>query len=167
MVDVETLGLEPGCVVLSIGAVEFDTDGIGDTFYCEIDRESARAVGLEEDEGTLDWWENRDEDVQDVLTGGDALAEVLVSFRRWYNAHSFDEVWANSPSFDCEVLEAAFDAVGLDAPWTHKDERDVRTIRNLPCSVSVEMEGDAHDALDDARWQAREVGQTYALLPED
>ena len=43
-------------------------------------------------------------------------------------------------------------------PWAFYEERDFRTLKNLPDAVEVEHEGTEHDALDDAIYQAR-----YAL----
>lgn len=162
MVDIETLGLEPGSAILSIGAVTFSEDGLGDEYYREISLKSCEAAGLEIDVGTLEWWLEQDDSLRDVLTGGGALKDVLREFSDWMPDNA--EVWANSPSFDCDLLEAAFDAVGMSAPWHFRDERDFRTIQTLSCAVELEMEGDAHDALDDAKYQARIVGTTLLKL---
>jgi hypothetical protein len=163
MVDIETLGLERGAAILSIGAVEFIPGGLGDEFYREISLESCQDAGLHIDAGTLDWWLSQDDAVAGVLTGGDPLPDVLEAFNAWYPDDAA-EVWSNSPSFDCEILEDAFDAVGLTEPWGFGDERDVRTLWSLPCAVDVEMDGNEHDALDDARRQARSVSETLGKI---
>jgi hypothetical protein len=164
MIDIETLGLDPGAAVLSIGAVQFDPDGLGEEFYREISLQSCQAVGLEVDADTLEWWLEQDEAVSDVLTGGEQLEDALMDFGMWYPDGA--EVWANSPSFDCEHLEAAYDAVGLTEPWEYNDERCVRTLRSLPGSVELAQDGDEHHALDDAKHQAREVSRTLARLDQ-
>lgn len=168
MVDIETLGLEPGAVILAIGAVRFSREGLGDEFYVEIDIDSAKNHGLHVDEETLSWWRGQPPDLA-PLWGETPLPDALAEFRAW--ADPLDEVWANSPSFDCEMLEAAFDAVhidGLEEPWEYYHERDVRTVRNLPGAVEVERPGDEleHGALDDAKHQAREVAATLRSLDE-
>lgn len=167
MVDIETLGLDPGATILSVGAVAFGPAHTGDTFYRSIDRESCENAGLTEDADTLDWWQDQPEAARAVLDGGQPLADVLAAFRAWYVGNGFDEVWANSPAFDCELLEAAYDAVGLDAPWGFHEERDYRTLTALPCAVALEQQGTEHDALDDARYQARVAAQTLAKLEAD
>jgi len=53
MLDIETLGLEAGAAILSIGAVKFDTDGLGAEFSGEIDLESCQDAGLAIDAETL------------------------------------------------------------------------------------------------------------------
>jgi len=164
MVDIETLGLEPGAAILSIGAVRFDTDGVGDTFYRNVSRESCEAAGLSVDEDTLSWWQGQDAEAREVLHGGENIHDVLFDFARWFD--DAEEIWANSPSFDCEMLEAAFEAVDLVEPWEFYQERDVRTIKELPIAPELEQDGTEHDALDDATYQARIVGETLARIPD-
>lgn len=165
MVDIETLGLEPGAAILSIGAVRFDTDGLGATFERTIDLESCQEAGLTIDAGTLEWWLQQDADAQHVLTGGDPLRDVLEAFAEFYAFA--DEIWANSPAFDCEHLAAAYDAVDKTVPWKYYEQRDVRTVLNLPAAPDFEQEGTEHDALDDAVYQAKAVGETLAALEDD
>jgi len=162
MVDIETLGIEPGAAILSIGAVEFDADGYGEEFYDEISIQSCQAAGLSIDAETLAWWLDQEGAVSDILTGGKPLGQVLEAFCDWFPEGA--EVWANAPSFDCEHLEVAFEAAGLEEPWRYDDERDVRTLRNIPCAVEMEQDGREHHALDDARYQARIVSRTLAAL---
>lgn len=169
MVDIETLGLSPGCVVLSIGAVRFNAidDPIGatdDVFYAEIDRSSAEAAGLTVDPDTEDWWRGQDGFDTDSLLGNDGLEleDALASLAGYIG--DADEIWANSPAFDCSVLEAAYEAVGLPAPWEFYQERDVRTVRALPGAVELEQEGREHHALADAKHQAREVAETFQVI---
>lgn len=164
MVDIETLGLETGSAIISIGAVEFDRHGPKDSFSKSVDLESCQKAGLEIDAGTLDWWLHQGEVAKEQLTGGEELANVLSDFRDWYIAHGFDEVWANSPSFDCEMLEYAYSAVGQSEPWHFQDERDFRTVRSLPIANNIEQDGVGHDALDDAIYQARVVASTLDKL---
>ena len=167
MLDIETLGTDPGAAVLSIGAVAFDTNGpTGATFHRQIRLSSCQAAGLEIDAETLAWWLDQDDAAKDVLTGGEDLETVLGEFIEWYRDCNPSEVWANSPSFDCAILEAAFKAVGRREPWTYYEQRDVRTIRNLPAAVELDRTGIEHDALDDAIHQAREVAATLEAIEQ-
>lgn len=162
MVDIETLGLEPGAAILSIGAVRFGAGQLGETFEETISLTSCQDAGLSIDADTLEWWLDQDEDAQHVLTGGEPLADVLEAFRTWYIGA--DEIWANSPSFDCEMLECAFDAVGLETPWMFYDERCYRTLQSLPVAPDIDHDGVEHDALDDAEHQAHVAATTLGRL---
>jgi len=162
MVDIETLGLEPGASVLSIGAVEFDTDGYHPGFYGSITRESCEEAGLTVDEDTVEWWQDQPDEARKQLEGGDDLADVLEEFAEFVDGA--DEVWANSPSFDCELLIEAGRRVGVPMPWEFYEERDHRTLKSLPVAVDVGHEGVKHNALDDATHQARVASETLRRL---
>lgn len=159
MVDIETLGLDPGDIVLSIGAVMFNRDGIIHEFYENIDIQSSQNAGLEINARTLEWWLQQDEEAQDCLTGGVPLREALELFKGWYEMHEPDEVWANSPAMDCTLLEAAFEAVDMTEPWEYDEERDQRTIESLVDTEPEVEVGTKHNALDDAKRQAKIVSQ--------
>jgi hypothetical protein len=64
------------------------------------------------------------------------------------------------------MLEAAFDAIGMTEPWEYHQERDVRTLRSLPGVPELEMVGEEHDALDDAKHQARIASEGLRFLSE-
>lgn len=165
MVDLETLGLGPKSVILSIGAVKFSREGLGEEFYRSVDMESCAEAGLNIEAGTLQWWFQQDSQVQDILTGGDSLEEVLDDFTDFYG--DSEEIWANSPTADCEWLKGAYEAVGLEVPWGFRQERDYRTLRALPGAVWVDREGNEHDALDDAKHQARKAYKTLNRYNEE
>ena len=166
MIDIETLGRSPGCVVLSIGACRFDpVQGVDreNTFYVEIDPATAREAGLEVDQDTREWWDNQDPDLA-PLDGDTPLRAALSGLTDFCRGGG--EFWANSPSFDLKILDAAYEAVGRSSPWEYWEHRDVRTVRNLPTAVEVSQNGREHHALDDAIHQAREVGLTLRRFGE-
>lgn len=168
MVDLETLGLNPGAAIISIGAVRFGPDGLGEEFYRSVDLESCEEAGLSIDAGTLEWWLDQEEEVQDILTGGEALESTLSDFSAFYG--DSETIWANSPSFDCALLKSAYEALEMDVPWSFREERDFRTLRALPGAVWVDREGNHHNALDDAKHQARKTYKTlnrYAEMETD
>jgi len=168
MVDIETIGLDIGSVIASIGAVEFTPSGrLGDEFSRSIRLESCQEAGLEIDAVTLEWWLDQDDAAQEQLTGGEDLTRVLTGFTCWYQDHDFDEIWANSPSFDCEMLEHAYEQVGIQAPWDFYDERDFRTLTELGIEPRTKHQGTEHDALDDARYQAGCASDILSQLEVD
>jgi len=164
MVDIETLGLDPGSAVLSIGAVRFGLEGLGETFEQSISLKSCQDYGLSIDAETLEWWLDQEEDAQHVLTGGGDLSDALYDFAYWYR--DADEIWANSPSFDCTHLGHAFEEVGMAEPWDYYQERDYRTLASLPVAPDFDQEGVEHDALDDAEHQARVAAETLQRVQD-
>ena len=166
MIDTETLGTDPGCVVLSIGACRFDpVEGVDqrDTYYAEIDRASALDAGLEIDGDTLEWWYDKPADLRPF--GGDTpLSAALLDLSEFLDGAA--KYWANSPAFDLAILEDAYAAVDLAPPWRYWEWRDVRTVRDLPGAAELPHTGREHHALDDAIHQAREVRTTLDRLKE-
>jgi len=163
MVDIESLGTDPGAAVLSVGAVVFDRTVDEDvTFYREASLQSNESAGLTFDADTIEWWlEQPPDEAKTVLTGGDDLADVLDGFADWFDDVDHDEVWANSPTFDLRLLGAAFDAVGVECPWEYYQERDFRTLMSLPVFEEADSDGVDHDALDDAVKQARSAAAIF------
>lgn len=62
MMDIETLGTKPGCVVLEVCVKNFMPDGSEDELGYElheyIDVFSSLMAGLETDDSTLKWWKS-------------------------------------------------------------------------------------------------------------
>jgi len=164
MVDIETLGLEQDSAILSVGAVQFDKSGLATKFIRDIDQRSCQAAGLSLDVDTLDWHLTHGSFAGRELGDGIPLRDALEDFVDF--AEPAEEIWACSPAFDCRLLAHAGEQVGVEMPWDYYQERDVRTVRELGlCDGDLEHRGEAHHALDDARYQARQV--VSALDPEE
>lgn len=163
MIDIETLGTEAGCVVLSIGACEFSDKGITKEFYTSIKPRSCTDWGLTIDPGTVLWWFDQSQDARDFITKGAhveldiALSQLRAAFK-WKGK----EVWCNGASFDFPILTAAHKVVGQSVPWEYWATNDYRTIKKMvgrsvfeACEVKPTV---AHNALADA------VAQTETLI---
>jgi hypothetical protein len=110
----------------------------------------------------LSWWLDQSASVREQLRGGEELPQVLHEFAAFYREAEPDEIWANAPSFDCEILSDAYARVDIEQPWDYWDERCYRTVKNLPDAADIDRQGDHHDALDDAAHQARVASATLA-----
>lgn len=166
MIDTETLGTKPGAAVLSIGAVMFGPSGLGGTFYAPILLESCISVGLTIDPATVSWWMRQSDEARAAAFRDDAapLWKVLGDFFDWYTANRATHPWCHGATFDAPILEAAFKACGLAAPWEYWDVRDTRTLYDL-AGVKVDRSaGTHHNALDDAINQAKAAVQAMRIL---
>lgn len=152
MVDIETLGTDPGAAIVSIGAVTFDTED-RETLYCPVSLKSATDAGLTVEGGTLEWWLEQDGNARDELAGGLPLRKALADFNDF--VADAEELWANSPSFDLAIIAAAMDAVGVTPSWEFYQERDFRTLKNLPGRPKIERDDAQHHAEADAVHQAK------------
>jgi hypothetical protein len=167
MIDIETLGRDPGAAICAIGAVRFDLEhGVTDELFISVDISSCQSYGLDIEAETLLWWLQQGPDAREQLAGGESLTDALRTLGQFVG--DSEEVWANSPAFDCAILRAAYDAVGWDAPWQYWEERDYRTLREtLPQWPDREQETTEHDGLDDARYQAECLVAALREVSED
>lgn len=162
MVDLETLGRGPGCVVLSIGAVAFGPDGVGaDLLYAVVNRASCLAHGLTVDPDTEAWWSRQSENARQVLARADgetssSLPDALDGFTAFLSQYDIEKVrvWGNGADFDNAILQSCYRAVGRDAPWQFWNNRCFRTLKSLRPEIKSVRAGTHHNALDDAVTQA-------------
>lgn len=155
MVDIETLGLAPGSIILTLAAVEFTASEHSILFDASIAVGASLKAGLTIEPGIVAWhidhgtfrsWQRREAyaDLRDAL---DQLFARLT--------HE-DVLWANSPNFDIVMIEAAARRVDLQWPWSHRNLRDLRTaLAGRPDfdPATVPFAGTPHDPADDCRHQ--------------
>jgi exodeoxyribonuclease VIII len=172
MLDLETLGQRPGSVILSIGAVFFNESGIKGRFYRAIILESSLKAGLTIDAPTLEWWTTKHPQALKELMNTPTKVPLrhalddLDSFVR-LRAGVWDKilVWGNGAAFDLALLNAAYAACGLNAPWRHWNERCFRTLLALANNGAKPNLGNSHHALADAVNQAEITMRLLATLP--
>lgn len=177
MIDIETLGTRPGCVILSIGAVRFDPWSdkpilSDDQFHTLIRPDSCEAVGLRAEAGTALWWMLQSEQARQiarafqgaVVPSLEVALDDLTEFVKTTIAGGCEAgVWCRGTSFDMPILRAAFEAVRSEVPWAYWQERDARTLAKLG-GVEPPRQGVAHDALDDCLNQVHTVRANLRLL---
>lgn len=162
MVDLETMGTEPGSVIVAIGACGFgNLKEHAGTFYQRISIESCQQVGLHLNAATLRWWlQQSDEARSELVAASNSLPEVLLKFAAFIGADEDEvEIWGNGASFDNALLSAAYRACNLPQPWKFWNERCYRTMKALYPEIPQSREGVHHNALDDAITQARHLAQ--------
>lgn len=157
MLDLETFGKKPGCVIASIGAVKMDfINGlVRDSFYVTVDVANAQSYGLTVDASTVQWWLKQSDHARQRLSlAPESLPAALRFFATWVG-EGCTTLWGNGSDFDNAILQAAYEACGLPLPWTHRANRDYRTVKNLfPDREHFPPDNEhGHDALADARWQ--------------
>lgn len=166
MVDLETLGNSSSSVILSIGAVEFDTitGQLGRQFYRVIDPQSCVDAGLIMDVSTVLWWMQQSGEARQVFKEErkDHLNLALAEFAVWYPEGS--SLWGNGATFDNVILVNAYRACGIKAPWDFWQDRCYRTLKNLMPEVEHERKGVHHNALDDAIYQAEHAIKLLQIL---
>ena len=160
MVDIETLGTEPGCVILSIGAAIFQPRGTGHgaTFYRNIDLSSSLMHGLSYSQSTLEWWQKQSKEASSRF-GLEAVSveDAMFDFVDWMNKNSNRKFWCQGATFDAPLIEAVLKKLDIKTPWDFWGVRDTRTVYDV-CEFndkSVKREGTYHNALDDSIHQIK------------
>ncbi len=176
MIDLETMGTNTNAPIVVIGAVFFDpqTGEIGPVFYIVISLTDAMNTGAVPDGGTIEWWLKQSSEARAaILTDQVKLKDALSQFREFINEYSdekFVQVWGNGATFDNAILRTSYERLDIPCPWRYYNDRDVRTIVELGKTIDfdartvIPFEGVRHNALDDARHQAKYVTATIQKL---
>lgn len=169
--DLETLGTKHDAPILVIAA--YAVDHFGNYLaraQWRIDIEDAKNHG-QACPDTVEWWSKQDFVAKyAAFEQGPriSLAHALVDLEGLITGQiGFDNdgnppfIWGNAPTFDCAILRHAYEQVGQEVPWEYWQERDVRTMAwvgkqmGYDAKKNLQFDGTPHDALDDARHQAR------------
>ncbi|MFV2912583.1 3'-5' exoribonuclease domain-containing protein [Escherichia coli] len=176
MIDLETMGTNTNAPIVVIGAVFFDpqTGEIGPVFYIVISLTDAMNTGAAPDGGTIKWWLKQSSEARAaILTDQVKLKDALSRFREFINEYSdekFVQVWGNGATFDNAILRTSYERLDIPCPWRYHNDRDVRTIVELGKTIDfdagtvIPFEGVRHNALDDARHQAKYVSAIWQKL---
>ncbi|WP_177341875.1 3'-5' exonuclease [Klebsiella variicola] len=180
MIDLETMGNKPTAPIVAIGAVFFDptSSELGAEFYVAVNLASAMEQGAKPDGDTILWWLKQSAEARSAICTDDAhhIDEALYELSDFISRNSdnprYLKVWGNGAKFDNVILRSAYDRAGQTCPWQFWNDSDVRTMvllgkklgfdpkRNMP------FDGVAHNALADARHQAKYVSAIWQkLLP--
>ena len=173
MIDLETMGKNPDAPIISIGAIFFDpqTGDMGPEFSKTIDLETAGGVI---DRDTIKWWLKQSREAQSAIMIDEIpLDDALLQLREFIDENSgefFVQVWGNGANFDNTILRRSYERQGIPCPWRYYNDRDVRTIVELGKAIdfdartAIPFEGERHNALDDARYQAKYVSAIWQKL---
>ena len=170
MVDLETLGTVPGCVILSIGAVYFDEKGLGEEFYRPVSRLHSTSLGLKVDQGTVQWWARQSPEARQVLRAAEAkdaptLHDTLSEFHAYLKLRTNVKLWGNGADFDNPILACAYEAAEMKQTWIAWNGRCYRTLKNIAPGPKLVRVGTHHNALDDAKSQALHAIELFKLHP--
>ncbi|EIX5135615.1 3'-5' exoribonuclease [Escherichia coli] len=173
MIDLETMGKNPDAPIASIGAVFFDpqTGETGPEFSKIIDMDTC---GGTVDISTIKWWLKQSREAQSaILTDEIPLDDALLQFREFIDENSgefFVQIWGNGANFDNVILRRSYERQEIPCPWRYTNDRDVRTMVALGLVMDfdarnvITFEGERHNALHDARYQAKYVSAIWQKL---
>lgn len=165
MIDLETLSIKQGGIILSIGAVVMDKTGeFVDEYFATMPlKESLERFKLDSD--TFCWWldEERLGTFKELLfkcqIQKTSITHILQGFAEFCKSYEGGDeghttFWGNSAAFDLGLLGAYYELSCLKIPWKFYHERCFRTEKARWKDLEPPRAGTHHDALDDARHQA-------------
>ncbi|ENP2067855.1 3'-5' exoribonuclease [Escherichia coli] len=173
MIDLETMGKNPDAPINALAGKFFDpaTGEMGPEFSKTIDLETAGGVI---DRDTIKWWLKQSREAQSaILTDEIPLDDALLQLREFIDENSgefFVQVWGNGANFDNVILRRSYERQGIPCPWRYTNDRDVRTMVALGLVMDfdtrsvITFEGERHNALHDARYQAKYVSVIWQKL---
>lgn len=158
MIDIETLGLIPESVILSIGAVCFipSQTQVEEMFYVECDVRQPRVI----DTDTVKWWHKQSTPmpIHGEVPLRDALLKLYDFVHLNKNADNEIEIWANGTDFDIAVLYNAYRQFDITPAWKYSSVRDYRTMSKMFPHIARPPEmPNKHNALNDAYWQTNHL----------
>ncbi|HAX2681850.1 TPA: exonuclease [Escherichia coli] len=173
MIDLETMGKNPDAPINAIAGKFFDpaTGEMGPEFSKTIDLETAGGVI---DRDTIKWWLKQSREAQSAIFTDeislDVALRLFIEFIEKNSGGRFVQVWGNGANFDNVILRRSYERQGIPYPWLYYNDRDVRTIVELGNAIgfdvrmAIPFEGVPHNALDDARHQAKQVSAIWQKL---
>ncbi|MEB6761717.1 3'-5' exoribonuclease [Escherichia coli] len=173
MIDLETMGKNPDAPINALAGKFFDpaTGEMGPEFSKTIDLETAGGVI---DRDTIKWWLKQSREAQSAIpTDEIPLDDALLQLREFIDENSgefFVQVWGNGANFDNVILRRSYERQGIPCPWRYTNDRDVRTmvalglVMDFDARSVITFEGERHNALHDARYQAKYVSAIWQKL---
>jgi hypothetical protein len=162
--DFETLDTTVTSIIISLGAVAFNSD-ITDEFYQTLDvkeQVGKRTVST----STIEWWLTRPTLFADTIKSGEPMKRVATNFILWCRKHINKDsyVFIKGPGFDLPIMSYFLKDYGYKEPWEYWQCLDVRTLQkvnnwNMESSKFKDKfpPGDLHNALIDSKIQAYSV----------
>lgn len=162
MIDIETLGTQPGCVVLTVGACTMQKNPDDRLVYsAALDWEVQVRAGRGVNPGTLKWWMSQSPEARaEAFEGGERVSPDVfrVDFADWWRSVDGERIWSHGASFDVPILESL-----APMPWKFWNVRDTRTLYSF-AGVTPKRGNDHHHALADAMSQTDAVWAALTML---
>lgn len=182
-IDLETAGLGTNAPIIAIGAVRFVPQhcnqilhGDNHEFHCAVNLVGQPPI----DPSTFYWWLEQSKQAQVAALeskDGLSLGNALRALWQWLQADT--QVIGHKSNFtgklwirgdrDAVWLEEAYKREGIKLPYTFRNVQDQRTMVEFAEERGMIMphrSGVAHDALEDARYQAECLQMIFEKYPE-
>ena len=154
MIDFETLDTKSTAVVLSVGVVAFNKDGIHDKFGFNLNPQEQIDTGRTISFDTLQWWLKQNTEAIKAAffpKKNYSISEYQVCLSEFCTKNKIIECWSQGANFDLPMNDSL---LGKRNPLKFWNARDTRTYYKAIGLTLPKREGTHHNALDDAVYQA-------------
>lgn len=165
MIDLETYGTAPGCVILEVALVAFDRNSnrqvAGVSLFPDITQQ--QSMGFTIDNDTMRFWMDNPEAWKYQLNAQRESVEAVTAgvLKFWEDHCHIDKtlVWAKGTHFDLPILRTI-----VREPWSFRNIHDMRTLKLVSKSDIVVKSKRPHEGLADAIAQAEEVTKICSTI---
>lgn len=181
MLDIETLGRGPGCVVTSVAITPFHLKGAevfppDKAFRCKLSISDQLVAGFKIDPETHKWWMQQDAKVREnEFSGVFSIDKFCIDLEAYIHmiVKQFGDyrIWATAPKLDFGCMHSLFQHSGVEWPILYSTERCMRTLREMTKQLYPSFrlpKGSAnHCAADDTDLQIRHIQACYKQLKQN
>lgn len=148
--DLETMGTDDNCVVLSAGIIYFDPETDGSTtlsdfvnrgLFVKFDaKEQIQKLKRTVDQSTMDWWKKQTEEAKSMsvkpsekdVSAYEGLKQILLYIDKYMDGKSWDQeiIWARG-NLDERAITSLAKQVDIKVIAPHYRWRDMRTAIDL------------------------------------
>lgn len=191
--DCETLARDPFAVVLSIGAVAYDTEKhtsdeasyanlIQTGFHVKFNvQEQVKTYKRNVEDETLSWWKKQSKEAKAILHPSEhdvSMVDGLNQLNSWLKSVGYDfdnsYCWSRGTYFDFPMFYSMYNQAGISPGYNGWKIRDVRTMidcltgsnRGKYDPINSPVGFIAHDALHDAAMDAYRMLDIMKLMAE-
>lgn len=176
MADIETLDTRPYAVVLAIGVVLFNRRDpsvpmkeLNLVFGKKEFRDEQIMFGRTVDKETVRWWKGQDPEVKRIFKQANvkSVPDALNKLTAFLTGEDCELlIWGNGANFDNVIITTLYESFGMEAPWKFWKDRCFRTFKGEHGHIArpPAFQGTKHNAVDDARQQARYLQAMYTEL---
>ena len=134
MLDIETLGTEPGSVITQIAAVQFDpVEGtLGKCLVLNVDIQSSLDLGMTVSGSTLSWWMLQSPETFKSISSEpkEKLPAALLRLSDFILNSKLENIWGFGANFDITLLEVAYKKCNYETlqAWKYPQVSCLRTL---------------------------------------
>ena len=169
MIDIEALGTQRDCVIVSVGATRFNlsTGKIESKKYWELSMREQQQKGRTISADTVQWWSYQSTSTIMALQSNERkpILDFIKEFDQFIEGKCF--FWAKGTNYDLEIISDLYRLYEQKPPFRYSKWVDARVYYFIGKYFGIlpQLENQsAHNALEDATFQTKVVCAIHAAM---